>query len=53
MVGVECSTLQVHSMLYERGVGDFLFPIDLGGPLTTTPLPMLLLQALLSKQSIQ
>ena len=52
--GVACSTCsKVHIMLYEGEIGGLLFTIDLGGPLTPVYLPLLLLHALRSKQSIQ
>ena len=50
--GVDCSMrYQVYSILSEGGgVGGFLFPIDLCGPLTPAPFPLLLLRALRSEQ---
>ena len=45
--GMACSThSQVHSMLSEGGVGGFLFPIYLGGPIMRAPFLMLLLRSL-------
>ena len=49
-VCITCS--QEHSMLSEEGVGGLLFSIDLGGPPTAAPFPLLLVRALHSKQLI-
>ena len=47
MDDVACNTRsQVHSMLSEGGVGGFLFPIYLGGPIMRAPFLMLLLRSL-------
>ena len=53
LAGEACSLrCQTHSMLSEEGVGGLLFSIDLGGPPTAAPFPLLLVRALHSKQLI-
>ena len=51
--GMVCSThSQEHNILSEEGVGDLLFPIDLGGPHMLAHFPLMPLRALRSKQLI-